>query len=975
MPKLVSAASAVTLMSGTIQAELVSYWNLDETAGVTAADSATAGTDSSATFNLAESFLTWEPGQIDNGASFGSAGSANFSVPMSELDGLTSFSIAGWFRFQSSQVQAYNGVFMTRNVLNNDGSEGGLTNGSFGNYGIAFRQFSGSSDWFVESRGFGAPTSNIQVFPDTWYHVGAVYDFVNNLHIFYVDGVEIGRRALYPAGTPLTGIVSSGEWALGGIKFNNSQGNSFSGSVDDWGVWDEVLAGADFARIASTGAAGIPLTGDPNDSDGDGISDAEEIAGTANPFDGNGNFVGVGNGGASTLPDVFDTDGDGISDGAEITGSTNPFTGGVLGTAPGDPTNPNSNDTDGDTLLDNYEITNELDPRENGTAGESTSGAQDGPNGALGDPDNDGLTNAQERDGVGIFMPTDPQDNDSDNDGVLDGAEVNGTDNTAFSNAATDPNDNDSDNDGLTDGQEITGSQNPFLNNVLDAGAPTMDGDPTNPNSNDSDNDTLLDNAEIAGRLNPNEGSDGENGETDDPDMDTLNNAGEIAAGTDPRNPDTDNDTILDGVEVTNGNSDPTLIDTDSDGLNDNIELDGTANPFDVNGNPVPSGMAGAPTVPNDPDSDDDGFTDNQEVTATPATDPNSASSSPPLTIVAYWSMDEVSGDIAREHANAANGVSDNDAFWDNFPVDASDPVNLTWGAGQIGNAATLGGNADDNGNFFDVGSLAQLNGQQELTISMWIRPNDHTDNGGYDGIFMTRSEGPSSGQNVGFGYQDNQTLIDSRGAFTGSNQIDSANGSAPFDTWIHIALVSSGVTGEASLYINGQPAAGNSSVGTTLGFTFNGQGWQIGIDPGTPNRDFDGSIDDVAMVANALPQSRIQEIYNAGIATEPMSFGDLFGIETPDIPVLPSGNITVSAIAIVGDNAGLTFSSTAGVNYVVQYSPDLSTAFAPTSVTVVGAAGATETTVAVDLTLLDGSSTAPARGFFRISEAAAPTN
>ncbi len=41
--------------------------------------------------------------------------------------------------------------------------------------------------------------------------------------------------------------------------------------------------------------------------------------------------------------------------------------------------------------------------------------------------------------------------------------------------------------------------------------------------------------------------------------------------GTDPDNPDTDGDSILDGTEVTNGTN-PNLADTDSDGLNDYLE-------------------------------------------------------------------------------------------------------------------------------------------------------------------------------------------------------------------------------------------------------------------------------------------------------------------------------------------------------------------------------------------------------------------
>ncbi|MCP4499181.1 MAG: hypothetical protein GY822_04335 [Deltaproteobacteria bacterium] len=75
------------------------------------------------------------------------------------------------------------------------------------------------------------------------------------------------------------------------------------------------------------------------------------------------------------------------------------------------------------------------------------------------DADNDGLSNIQEED----ITFTNPNDADSDDDGIPDGAEVfGGNPADPFSNP-TDPNDADSDSDGLCDG-------NASVNNVCDAG-------------------------------------------------------------------------------------------------------------------------------------------------------------------------------------------------------------------------------------------------------------------------------------------------------------------------------------------------------------------------------------------------------------------------------------------------------------------------------------------------------------------------
>ncbi|MBL48461.1 MAG: hypothetical protein CMP28_05860 [Roseibacillus sp.] len=105
-------------------------------------------------------------------------------------------------------------------------------------------------------------------------------------------------------------------------------------------------------------------------------------------------------------------------------------------------------DGDGDGLPATWEEANALDDSDDGSAGESTAGAKDGPNGALGDPDDDGLDNAGE-----FERGTDPQEKDSDGDTVSDGQEV---------AEGTNPNKKDSDDDGLDDGVEASLGSDPL---------------------------------------------------------------------------------------------------------------------------------------------------------------------------------------------------------------------------------------------------------------------------------------------------------------------------------------------------------------------------------------------------------------------------------------------------------------------------------------------------------------------------------
>jgi hypothetical protein len=143
----------------------------------------------------------------------------------------------------------------------------------------------------------------------------------------------------------------------------------------------------------------------------------------------------------------------------------------------------------------------------------------------------------------------------------------------------------------------------------------------TNPNLPDTDSDGLEDNKEILVHLTDPTKSDTDN--------DGLTDGVEVANGSDPKNDkdpkaiDTDNDNLTDFAEIYVHFTDPKITDTDNDGLNDDLEV---LTHF---------------TDPNVMDTDDDGFTDFVEVTATPATDPNDASSTPPYTPLAAYNKSQ----------------------------------------------------------------------------------------------------------------------------------------------------------------------------------------------------------------------------------------------------------------------------------------------------------------------------------------------
>jgi hypothetical protein len=226
---------------------------------------------------------------------------------------------------------------------------------------------------------------------------------------------------------------------------------------------------------------------------------------------------------------MIDADSDGLTNVEEI----------ALGT---DANNP---DSDGDGLLDGFESNAGLDPLDNG--------GNDPLQGALGDPDNDGLTNEQEQ-----THGTNPSLRDSDNDGLDDNVEL---------SLSIDPTNSDSDGDGLPDGFEVNSGINPNDNGSIDpnngaSGDPDLDqltnaeelDAGTNATIGDTDSDGLPDGFEVNGGLDPLDDGTGslDNGATGDPDNDGLDNASELAAGTSPTTNDTDNDGLPDGFEDNN---------------------------------------------------------------------------------------------------------------------------------------------------------------------------------------------------------------------------------------------------------------------------------------------------------------------------------------------------------------------------------------------------------------------------------------
>jgi hypothetical protein len=277
------------------------------------------------------------------------------------------------------------------------------------------------------------------------------------------DGrVGSGAPTVDVNGVPTSGALTppNSDNAAGADPYDlDSDGDSIPDGIEDTDKDGVVDAGETDPKDTDTDNDGI--NDGIEDTDKDGVVDADE-----------------------TDPSDTDTDNDNIPDGIEDTDKD--------GVVDAGETDPRDADTDNDGLNDGVE-----DADQDGIVDSTETDPSDA------DTDNDGLTDKEEKDNVddpstalvpagtsdplNVCDPITASSADADSDGLTDCEETTGQDNSntpANPNGNTsNPNDSDTDNDGLNDGAEGTNG--------------------SNPNISDTDGDGLSDNEEVTGIDDP----------------------------------------------------------------------------------------------------------------------------------------------------------------------------------------------------------------------------------------------------------------------------------------------------------------------------------------------------------------------------------------------------------------------------------------------------------------------------------------
>ena len=234
-----AAASGLVLVAGTVNATMVAHYDFNETAGTTLNDSAGSahGTTTDVSFVASGAGVT--PGSLGNAGEFnGTTSVVDFGEPASFDLGTGDFTITGWFKMPTNTVT---GVFGNKPVFQNIDYAGG---GWVFEIGRADRSYAGEI-FFTVGGGSGSVFGQTQLFSDgrvddnSWHWV-AVTNSGGALSM-YIDGVLQVDGGNLVSGTS---TATSPSGILAQFAARGAAQALFDGSLDEWRIYDEALAGS-----------------------------------------------------------------------------------------------------------------------------------------------------------------------------------------------------------------------------------------------------------------------------------------------------------------------------------------------------------------------------------------------------------------------------------------------------------------------------------------------------------------------------------------------------------------------------------------------------------------------------------------------------------------------------------------------------------------------------------------------------------
>jgi hypothetical protein len=227
--------------------------------------------------------------------------------------------------------------------------------------------------------------------------------------------------------------------------------------------------------------------------------------------------------------------------------------------------------------------------------------------------------------------------------------------------------------------------------------------------------------------------------------------------------------------------------------------------------------------------------------------------------LVAYWKLDEASGNRADSHST--NTLTDNNT--------------VASATGKIGLAADF---EASNLESLSITNAAQvgLGFTSDFTVAGWLKFESLPGVGGYFNLF-DKDAGPgargfySALRDAGAGNFE-WMLMAANGLGTSSTAV-SWNPST--GTWYHVAIVYTASAGSMKLYVNGALLGTGTGLRTSIQATTNP--FYIGAVNGGGGQSFDGLIDELGAWTRVLDAADVASLYNGGSGiTYPFSRGGL---------------------------------------------------------------------------------------------------
>ena len=233
---------------------------------------------------------------------------------------------------------------------------------------------------------------------------------------------------------------------------------------------------------------------------------------------------------------------------------------------------------------------------------------------------------------------------------------------------------------------------------------------------------------------------------------------------------------------------------------------------------------------------------------------------------LSYWRLGEPSGTSVADSGSLANSGTINGA--------------------TLGAAGAIAGESDTGAQFDGVDDYIEIahDSAYELaagTVQLWFNQDDDT---GAQSLISKDASGTSDGH-FDVRISDGDLILRLQ-TDTGQIQL-TADDAVSQNEWYHLAV--SFDSGGARLYLNGELVL--STTGHTIGLSDNPEPWAIGMStissaagsvlPGT--RHFSGTIDEVAILSQALDANQVRDLYGAGSSDYVITEGGTLVVNAAD--------------------------------------------------------------------------------------------